>query len=129
MFKILSILVLTLSALPIFAADNYACSPWTKQDGYSCIFAGESANIYKRQCENDCHGGRNGNGNMGPDCDMEVVCHFNSPDSFPGVCSDWAQLSGVTCYDPTTQSWEQEWVRACTVGLRETWCSHVAPLE
>ena len=111
----------------VYSLESMKCSPWTKQEGYSCIFAGSEANIYKRQCENPCWSDRNGNGNMGPSCDKETVCHISNPDTFSGVCSEWAPVSDVTCYDPSTQSWEQQWVRACTVGIKETWCSRVKP--
>ena len=129
MLKFLTFLIVALSAITIFAGETYKCTAWTKQDGVSCIFAGEEANIFKRQCENPCHQDRSGNGNMGPNCDMEDLCHFNDPSTFNGVCSDWTPVSGVTCYDPNSQSWEQKWVRSCTVGLRDTWCSREIPLN
>jgi hypothetical protein len=116
-------------ALTLVAQLSYAsyCSSWTKQDGVSCIFASEGADLYKRQCENPCHVSRNGSGNMGPGCDQEEVCHFNSPTTFNGLCSDWIKDGNANCYNPATQAYEQQWVRACTVGLSQTWCSSNKP--
>ncbi len=127
MLKFLSILIISLTAFSSFASEGNFCTAWTKQETTSCIFASSGANLYKRQCENPCRIGRNNSGNMGPGCDQEEVCHFNNPDTFEGVCSDWVKDGGANCFDPSTQSWEQQWVRACTIGLAETWCSRQKP--
>ncbi len=127
MLKNISILILTLSTLTAFADPNPTCTAWTKQASVSCIFAGEFANIYRRQCENPCWQGSHNRGNLGPDCDQESLCHFDNPETFDGPCSAWTKSSGVTCYDPNSQSWEQRWERACTNGLRQEWCSRDTP--
>lgn len=109
-------------------ASNYKCTEWEKQDSVSCIFAGKSANIYKRQCENACwYNPVTRRGNMGPNCDQERVCHPENPETFSSECSEWVKVRGVTCYDPNTQDWEQKWQRACTVGIKESWCSRANP--
>ncbi len=109
-------------------ASEYKCTEWKKQGGVSCVFAGRLADIYRRQCENACwYNSVTRHGNMGPDCDQERVCHTENPNSFLSECSEWVRVNGVTCFDPNTGSWEQKWRRACTVGVRESWCSRGNP--
>lgn len=127
MLKILSIALLTLSTLVAFASEAKKCTEWTKQDGVTCLFAGQSADLYQRQCDKPCYVGPYGHGNMGPNCDQEQVCNISNPTTFNGPCSEWIPVSGVTCYDPNSQSWEQQWARSCTIGLKDTWCSHDLP--
>lgn len=128
MLKFLFVFLLSLSAFSTFAGENQGCTEWQKQDGLSCIFAGGSGNIYRRQCENPCWSNVY-SGNMGPNCEQEYVCNVKNPTTFEGVCSDWVREGGVTCFDPNTQSWGQHWVRSCTIGLKESWCSRNRPLE
>ncbi len=123
----LKLAVLFCLSFSTFAGENGYCSEWGKQDGVSCVFAGRSADLYARQCENPCIVRRYGNTELGSSCDREVVCHFNNPTNFEGDCSDWVKEDNVICYDPSTQSWEQRWVRACTVGKVESWCSRQKP--
>lgn len=127
MLKYLTIILITLTTFSAFAGEGERCSSWTKQTGVSCLFASSGADLYARQCENPCKVSAYGQGNMGPNCDQEEVCHFQNPETFLGVCSDWVKNGGANCYDPKSQSYEQEWVRACTVGLRTSWCSRVKP--
>lgn len=109
-------------------ASEYKCTEWEKQDGISCIFAGRSADVFKRQCENACwYNPVTRRGNMGPGCDQERVCHPENPATFTSECSEWVKVRGVTCYDPNEESWEQKWQRACTVGIKESWCSKANP--
>lgn len=109
-------------------ASNGKCTEWTQTRGVSCIFAHKSANVYERQCENNCwRNARTNRGNWGPHCDRERVCHFDNPETFQSVCSDWTKVSSVSCRNPNTGDWEQQWKRACTVGLKETWCSDRYP--
>ncbi|MFA6238031.1 MAG: hypothetical protein WC635_11930 [Bacteriovorax sp.] len=123
--KILSLVMITLTSLITLTSANASsyCSEWTQQDRITCIFAGESANFYRRQCENPC--GRYDSGA----CQKEEACYFDNPQTFESPCSEWTPVRGVTCYDPNSQSWEQSWVRACTIGLRETWCSREKPFN
>lgn len=114
--------VFLFEAIPALALVPPGCSAWTEQESVVCIFAGETANLYRRQCENPCLLGYPGQA-----CDQEQVCHFDNPDDFRTVCSEWVQESNMTCYNPNSNSFEQRWVRACTVGLRESWCSDVDP--
>lgn len=122
-------IIFTLFVSSEVIASNGKCTEWTKTRGVSCIYAGRSANVYERQCENYCWRGRHNQGNWGPDCDRQRVCHFNDPDTFQDVCSEWIKQSGTSCRNPNTGDWEQKWVRACTVGLREDWCSDSNPNE
>ncbi len=108
----------------LLALEPPRCSDWTQLESMVCIFAGEDANLYARQCENPCWLGE-GNGGLG--CDREQVCYFNNPNNFRTVCSDWVKESNFTCYSPNSSSLEQRWVRACTVDLREFWCSEKDP--
>lgn len=109
------------------SASDYKCSDWARKSGVTCIFAGSSADVWERQCENNCWRGRYGRGNWGPNCDMERVCSPESPKTFQSVCSEWVEHSSVSCRNPSTGDWEQKWVRVCTVGLKETWCSDDDP--
>lgn len=116
--------------LPLFysiANANYYCTSWTEQSRVTCIFAGRSAKVYERQCENPCWYSNNGNSNWGSHCDMEIICSPRPPNEFSGLCSDWVQESGVSCRNPNTDNFENKWVRACTVGLRTDWCSNERP--
>lgn len=126
MIKFLGIAVFLILSMTVQASE-YKCSDWTKKRGVSCIFAGSSADVYERQCENSCWRGRYGRGNWGPDCDMEKVCSPSSPATFEGVCSEWTRNRSVSCRNPNTGDWEQRWVRVCTVGLKESWCSDADP--
>ena len=109
-------------------ASEYKCTEWEKQDGISCIFAGRSADVFKRQCENACWNNPViRRGNLGPGCDQERVCYIESPATFSSECSEWVKVSGVSCFDPNKESWEQKWQRACTVGIKESWCSRANP--
>lgn len=111
----------------VFALDPPKCSPWTEQDGVVCIFAGETASLYRRQCENACGFGIPEQSDGDAHCNREQVCHFNSPNTFRTVCSDWVKESNMNCYNPNSGSLEQLWVRACTINLRESWCSDMDP--
>ena len=109
-------------------ASEYKCTEWTKVSGISCIFAGRSADVFRRQCENACwYNSRTRRGNMGPSCDQERVCHTESPATFTSECSKWTEQRGTTCHNPNTGDWEQSWKRACTVGIKESWCSYEDP--
>ena len=125
--KRIMILLQLLIVLPLGSAYAGKCTDWQKQDGTSCTLANESADVYKRQCENNCWKGRHGRGNWGPDCDQERLCSVEHPSTFKGLCSKWYKQSGTRCYNPNTQDWETKWERACTVGLKETWCSEDYP--
>lgn len=103
------------------------CTPWTAQDGTTCIIAGQDGAFYQRQCENPCWAGVHGHGNWGPGCDMEQICSVQDPTTFSGPCSDWLQDDNTTCYDPGTNAWQQRWERACTVGIRTSACSAETP--
>lgn len=127
MLKFICILAFSLTAFSVVAEAKGRCTEWTQQTGVSCVMLGEFANVYKRQCENPCWQGPYGQGNMGPGCDMESLCSITDPSTFKGPCSDWYADEGSTCYDPNAQSWEQHWVRSCTVGLKESWCSREKP--
>lgn len=122
--KLLAVVFAALFSLSAFA--NY-CSEWAEQRGISCIFNGRSAKVYARQCENPCWMGPNGRGNWGPSCDLERICSPVEPSEFNGVCSEWFENSSVTCHNPNTNSWERQWNRVCTVGLKTTWCSNKYP--
>jgi hypothetical protein len=109
-------------------ASEYKCTEWKAQRSTTCIFAGSRASVYKRQCENACwYNSRTRQGNMGAECDQEKVCHPSNPANFGDVCSEWIKVGGITCYDPNTESWEQKWQRACTIGIKEHWCSRANP--
>ena len=118
-FVVLFLLLATLSA----NASNGECSSWKKANGVSCIFAGDSANIYRRSCEKNCWRGRHGRGNWGPKCDRERVCHTSNPKTYRSTCSKWTMVDGVTCRNKRTGDWEQKWARACTVGVTESRCT------
>jgi hypothetical protein len=126
MLKLLFITLLSIFSLAIMAKETKHCSPWTQQIGISCVFANQSAKDYKRQCDNPCGRYDSFNERIGT-CSKEETCHFQNPDTFESVCSEWTELSGISCYNPNSQSWQQEWVRACTVNLKETWCSSERP--
>lgn len=113
MLKSLSVFVLAITAFSTFAGETPSCTSWQKQQNLSCVFAGQFADVYERQCAS--HYGK------------ERLCHFNDPATFNGVCSEWTAESGISCYNPNTQSWDQKWVRSCTVYAKESACSAVAP--
>ena len=108
-------------------SENYKCSDWSLQSGLSCVVAGHNAGLYARQCENPCWKNPNGTGNWGPNCDKERICSLQHPNQFAGTCSQWIAERSITCYNPSTNRWEQKWVRSCTVGLVEDWCSDMDP--
>lgn len=112
------LMLVTSSAL----AQNYYCTEWTRQSGYSCVFAGRNAQVWGRQCENPCH-----YRNYGPQCDLVKLCFDKNPNDFVSGCSDWVKDSGVTCHNPSTGRWEQKWARVCDTGLGTTWCSDENP--
>ncbi len=132
LFIILSAVFANANAPKLFSTPlnlplNFKCTHWTAQNGISCLMAGSFAPIYARQCENPCWKNSNGGGNWGPNCDMEQVCSLKHPGSFTGKCSEWIAERSLSCFNPSTNKWEQRWVRACTVGLREDWCSDTDP--
>jgi hypothetical protein len=122
--------LLSLKAFATLPASEkgYKCTEWTAQSGISCIFAGNNADVFERQCENPCwNSPRTRTGNWGPNCDKERVCSLKNPSSFSGVCSKWVRQRSVTCRNPNTNRWEDSWKRVCTVGLKESWCSDANP--
>ena len=126
MKKIISIVITVLCVAQLSFAGE--CTPWKEQSGTSCTLANERGSVYRRQCENNCWRGRNGRrGNWGPNCDQEKICSVEHPDTFKGVCGPWYEQSGTSCYNPNTEEWETKWERACTVGLKEHWCSDKYP--
>ena len=128
--KIKVIFLLMTLFMSFSSSANFKCTDWTKTRGITCIFAGERANVYERQCENYCwYNSRTRQGNWGPDCDREKVCYPESPANFRGLCGPWIEHDGITCRNPNTGKWEQKWVRACTVGLKESWCSDEYPVD
>ncbi len=98
-------------------ADEAMCTAWIQQSGESCLFAGQSANIYKRQCGDSC----------GENCISEYACAFENPQSFEGGCSTWHKWVGSTCQNRNSNSWEQKWERSCGTGVNEIWCSKEYP--
>lgn len=103
-------------------SQDYHCTSWSKRQGVSCIFAGNSASFWARQCENPC-----GWRNFGPHCDIERLCLDENPNRLAESCSAWKKERGVTCQNPATGDWEQKWVRGCQIGLATTWCSDENP--
>lgn len=127
MLKKLSFILVFLFSVSALA-ESHKCTEWTRTSGVSCVFAGSSASVYERQCENPCFRlPRNRGGNWGPDCQKERVCSDKDPRNFTSVCSEWVRVSGVTCRNPNTGDWEDQWKRVCTVGLKERWCSDEDP--
>jgi len=113
-----------------FANNNGDCTPWKKRSGATCTVLGDSANIYERSCEQACwYNARTRQGNMGPACDREWVCHTSDPTPFNGGCGPWVKrrVSSSTCYSPRDGDWQAKWVRACTVGLAQKTCSKENP--
>ncbi len=104
------------------------CTSWTQTSGVSCIFAGNSGNLWERQCENTCAIGRHGSG-WGSQCEAETICMpaDSNPNQLSRACTDWTAEDGVTCRNPNTGNWEQHWVRSCQVGFSTTWCSDENP--
>lgn len=113
--------LLTLFATSAFA-QNYYCSDWARQNGYSCVFGGRNASVWERQCENPC-----GLRNQGPQCDVVKICFDKNPNEINSYCSEWVRESGVSCHNPMTGRWEQKWVRVCDIGLATSWCSDQNP--
>ena len=116
------ILFIFLSTMNIAFAQNYHCSQWKEQSGVSCIFAGERASVWVRQCENPCRWN-----NYGPTCDIERLCLDENPGKLQSTCSPWKKERGVTCHNPSTGDWEQKWSRGCQSGLATSWCSDENP--
>ena len=108
-------------------AANYSCTKWTKQNNISCSFGGDWAEVYARQCENPCGVWGFGNSNFGPHCDLLSICIDTDPNELTEDCSPWKKEDSVSCYNPNSNSFQQKWVRACTVGLADTWCSDKNP--
>lgn len=104
-------------------AQNYYCTEWTKQRSVSCVYAGRSADVWQRQCENPCRINRE----YGPHCDLERICVDVNPNELSTPCSPWVKESSTSCPNPNTGSFEQKWVRACQIGLATTWCSDKNP--
>lgn len=122
------LMIFALAWLEPLKAHAFECTDWKKQAGVTCLFAGEKADLYKRQCENACWWNSvSRQGNIGPNCDQEEACSPKDPTTFTGPCSDWVKVDRVTCYDPNSGTWEQQWARVCTVGLKESWCSREKP--
>lgn len=121
-------LILLLAMTSSVYASEYHCSEWTRRSGVSCVFAGEDADIYERQCENACwRNPTNNTGNWGPNCDRTRLCFTENPENISANCSAWSRVHGVSCRNPNTDRWEQKWDRVCIVGLAESWCSDANP--
>lgn len=118
-FTLLGLLIL----LGIQMANaQYYCSEWTRTPGNTCIFAGSNVQVWQRQCENPC-----GWRDHGPGCDLVSFCHEEDPNTLETSCTAWTRERGMTCFNPSTNNWEQKWIRACQVGLATTWCSEEDP--
>jgi hypothetical protein len=117
----MKLFVLSLALLSNAFAQNY-CTEWTAQRHVSCVFMGNSATSWERQCENPC-----GWRDWGPHCQAETICMKGDPNELETPCTKWERYSGETCYNPGSGKWEQKWGRACQVGLRTTWCSDERP--
>ncbi|MCB0365926.1 MAG: hypothetical protein H6624_09390 [Bdellovibrionaceae bacterium] len=95
------------------AAESY-CTDWKLKDGYSCIFAGKSGDIFVRQCFHKD--------------DKQKVCvkEGTHPSDFANGCSEWVRVPGVSCsngYD-----FEDKWVRSCDHSdLRQQICTDENP--
>lgn len=98
------------------------CSEWTRTSGATCTFAGDSAQVWQRQCENPC-----GLSAYGLGCDLVRFCHNEDPNILGNSCTKWSREPGTSCYSPNTNNWEQKWVRACQTGIATTWCSDEGP--
>lgn len=131
MLKGLLLLILFIaSALSLsFAKENSSCSSWTKEEGVICLFANRDANSYTRQCDDPCKVVIYGHPKNDPNCKREQVCHFSDPATFTGNCSEWTRVEGVICQNSDSGAWEQQWVRACTVGFKDTACSSEMPQQ
>jgi hypothetical protein len=103
-------------------AQSYFCTEWTQLRSYSCIFAGRSAAVWARQCENVCQFR-----DYGPHCDLDRICSFEDPNQLSRPCTEWVKDYGTSCANPNTGRFEQKWVRACQIGLATTWCSDKNP--
>ncbi len=112
----------------LLASSDKECTPWTKEESVTCLFAGQDAFLFKRTCENICYRlPRNRGGRWGADCNQESVCSLDHPDSFGSVCSAWVLERGTICKNLNSNEWEDKWVRVCTVGLDESTCSNQNP--
>jgi hypothetical protein len=101
-------------------ADHF-CTLWTKTLGVSCVFNGNYAELWERQCENSC-------GNFyGPQCDLPAICMNGNPNELKTDCTSWVKEDGFTCRNPNSDRWEQSWIRSCKVGLAAKWCSDKDP--
>ncbi|MBK9322307.1 MAG: hypothetical protein IPM97_05030 [Bdellovibrionaceae bacterium] len=109
-------------------AEGPACTPWTLQDGVSCMFAGQKAHIYQRTCQETCSQDLMSLNANGLSCFTYRVCYFGNPQDFNGPCSAWHKEVDSTCFNPTTNTWEQKWERACLSEDPTTWCSKDYPL-
>ncbi len=121
----MKIILLALLFLGSLAQAQTSCTDWTQARGVSCIFAGHSADLWKRQCLNPC---RYQSGSS--QCQNESICLDRNldPNRLSSNCTDWSAESGVTCQNVNTEQWEQRWVRACQGGYStEQWCSNQRP--
>ncbi len=118
---IVSLFTLLTLTQSLFASDYY-CQKWGKAPSVTCVFAGRSADVWERQCENPCN-----YRNFDPSCDMERVCLNEDPNLLTTACSAWKKESSMTCLNRSTARWEQKWVRVCQIGLATTWCSDEDP--
>ncbi len=108
-----------------FAKAQSSCTDWTKTRNVSCVFAGDMADLWKRQCLEPC-GYRSGSNG----CANESICVERNinPNQLASNCTDWTQESGVTCLNVNSGDWEQRWVRACQAGfVALQWCSNERP--
>ena len=128
MKRILSVVCLTFAMISTQTVSaGYSCTEWTKTSGISCIFAGNFANLWERQCENSC-GFAYGRPTYGPNCDLTTICMKDgNPNELGSACTEWTKENNVTCRNPNTGNWEQSWVRSCQKGLTTTWCSNEDP--
>lgn len=123
--RIFSILIMALTInMGTIQASEYECTTWEKNRGVSCIFAGRSAQVWSRRCENACwYNPRTRRGNWGPECDRTRFCHPTvNPNEMLSECTDWVQEKGVICHNPISDDWEDKWVRRCLNGRREQIC-------
>ena len=121
--KLFALILITLTSLN---AQSACSTNWEKKEGTTCVFAGNDANSYTRECSNTCWIRRNRR-NWGPHCNVDAICFPKNPAELKSVCSKWYQESGVTCLNSGSGDWEQKWVRVCTRGFQLEACSKKYP--
>jgi hypothetical protein len=96
-----------------FAIAPLGCTDWSKQSGVSCVFAGNDAASWRRDCskaEDEMQCRRTGNEPQHIPCLADTICTNSNPNSLgEEPCTNWVKVPGVSCGGDKPVAWQ----RAC----------------